>query len=386
MRLTLPSRRVLNRTVRRFACTAVLLAPLMAPAVIWANGLQSLALHVTGGSTLEPAFEPGTTRYRSQVQSDIGTLVVEARPVAAGAVVNLFVDGRPVDPKTPTQAPLAVGSNLVEIRIADAAGQALGSYQITVERENLQPVVDRFQKKSFADVTNGRTMPYRLFVPEGAGSGKPLPLVVFLHGGGERGDDNEKTLTANQGGTVWAKPQEQARRPAYVLVPQARAVWNGGFGQTRNADNKLDLTHALKPAEDLLTVQRLLRQVLADHPGIDRKRLYLTGISQGGLGTWAWNVLEPDLFAAMVPVCGGGDPAQVATLKNKPLWAFHAAADPVVPADLTRQAIAALKAAGGQPRYTEFDSSTFFFPMAHFAWVPTYQNDAMRAWLFEQSR
>jgi len=126
--------------------------------------------------------------------------------------------------------------------------------------------------------------------------------------------------------------------------------------------------------------------VLAEFPGIDRKRLYLTGISQGGLGTWAWNLLEPGLFAAMVPVCGGADASQVGGLRDKPLWAFHAAADPVVPATLTGQAIAALRLAGGQPRHTEYDSASYFFPMAHFAWVPAYQNEEMREWLFKQAR
>ena len=73
-------------------------------------------------------------------------------------------------------------------------------------------------------------------------------------------------------------------------------------------------------------------------------------------------------------------------LAKKPLWAFHAAADPVVPADFSRRAVAAVRAAGGQPRHTEFDSATYFFPMAHFAWVPAYQDDAMRDWLFSQSQ
>ncbi len=307
-------------------------------------------------------------------------------PADAGAQISLSVNGKPVDAKTPMQAPVAVGANQVEVQVSDATGRVTDRYQVSVEREDMMPVVNKFLKKSFVDVASGRTMPYRLFVPEGYDATKRYPLVVFLHGGGERGDDNEKTLTANEGGTVWAKPQEQARRAAFVLVPQARAVWDGGFGLTRNADNKIDLGRALTPADDLRTAQKLLQQVLSEYPGIDRKRLYLTGISQGGLGTWAWNVLEPELFAAMVPVCGGGEPSQVAVLKNKPLWAFHAAADPIVPATFTGNAVAAVRRAGGQARYTEYDTSTFFFPMAHFAWVPAYQNEEMRDWLFKQSR
>ncbi len=79
-------------------------------------------------------------------------------------------------------------------------------------------------------------MPYRLFVPEGAEAGKTYPLVLFLHGG-ERGDDNEKQITANQGPTIWAKPEEQAKRPCFVLAPQARNAADGGFGITRDAED-----------------------------------------------------------------------------------------------------------------------------------------------------
>lgn len=329
------------------------LALALAPALATAADLQVLALQVTGGASLAPAFHPQTTSYRAQVQSDIAVVTVNARPSDAGSVVSLTVNGKPADPKAPMQAPLVVGANQIDVQLSDAAGRVTGRYQVAVERENIAPVVDKFLKKSFSDAAAGRTMPYRLFVPEGYDGSKSYPLVVFLHGGGERGDDNQKTLTANQGATVWAKPQEQARRPAFVLVPQGRDTWDGGFGRTRNADNKIDLQRAFVPSDDLSTAQKLLQQVLADYPGIDRKRLYLTGVSQGGLGTWAWNILEPQLFAAMVSVAGGGDPSQVGVLKDKPMWAFHAAADPVVPASFTGNAIAVVRRSGGQPRYTE---------------------------------
>jgi predicted peptidase len=376
-------KKVLSRAARNAAVLSLVLGASTGSS---AAGLKALTLQATGGTSLAPAFSTQTTRYRTQVQSDIAVVTVNAQAADDGATVAVSVNGKPADPKTPMQAALAVGMNRIEVQVSDAAGRATGRYEMVVEREDIAPVVAKFQKRSFTDAQTGRIMPYRLFVPEGHDAQKPLPLVVFLHGGGERGDDNEKPLTANEGGTIWAKPAEQAKRPAFVLVPQGRSVWDGGFGRTRNAENKLDMGRAFEPADDLRTAQNLLRQVLADFPGIDRKRLYLTGLSQGGLGTWAWNVLQPDLFAAMVPVCGGADAGQAGRLKDKPIWAFHAAADPVVPADFTRQAIAAVKAAGGKPRYTEYDASTYFFPIAHFSWVPAYQNEEMRSWLFEQSR
>lgn len=368
---------------RRLSLALCCLLVASAPSVL-AQGLESLALQVTGGAELVPAFEPARTSYRSVVLSDIDTLGLAARPAAPGAVLKLSVDGRTADPRTPMRVPLSVGANRVELRVDDASGNPLGRYEITVEREDIRPVAERFQKRTFADATTGRSMPYRLFAPDGASAGAPLPLVVFLHGSGERGDDNEKPLLANQGGTIWAKPAEQALHPAYVLVPQARNAWTGGFAVTRNADNRLDLSNVLRPSEDLATVQRLLRQVLSENAGIDRKRLYLTGLSQGGFGAWAWSQSEPDLFAAMVTVCSGGDPALAPQLRGKPVWAFHAEADPVVPVEFSRRSIAALRAAGAEPHYTEYDAATYFFPGAHGAWVMAYRDTAMRAWLFGQ--
>ena len=365
---------------------AVLILTLAASAIAAAAGLKSLTLQATGGAALAPAFSAQATSYRTQVQSDIAVVTVAAQPADDGAVVAVSVNGKPADPKTPMQAALAVGTNRIDVQVSDAAGRVTDRYEIVAEREDIAPVVAKFQKKTFTDAQTGQAMPYRLFVPEGYDGKQALPLIVFLHGGGERGEDNEKPLTANEGGTVWAKPGEQAKRPAFVLVPQGRNVWDGGFGRTRNAENKIDVSRAFEPADDLRTVQKLLQQVLVDFPGIDRKRLYITGLSQGGLGSWAWNILQPDLFAAMVAVCGGAEPGQVAALKDKPIWAFHAAADPIVPADFTRKAVAAVRTAGGQPRYTEYDASTYFFPMAHFSWVPAYRTEEMREWLFKQSR
>lgn len=110
----------------------------------------------------------------------------------------------------------------------------------------------------------------------------------------------------------------------------------------------------------------------------------MTGLSQGGFGTWNINLLHPDLFAAMVPICGGAHPSQVPKLASKPIWAFHAEDDPVTPVRYSRNAIAALRKAGGNPIYTEYPSGTFFDPNAHFSWVYAYGNEAMREWLFKQ--
>jgi predicted peptidase len=236
-------------------------------------------------------------------------------------------------------------------------------------------------------------MPYRLFVPQNIDPSKKYPLVMFLHGGGENGTDNEKQLHGTEGATIWAKAAEQAIRPAFVLAPQSRPYRSddptqplGGFGITRNAQAERYMGEALKPSADVKMAVKVLEKVLADYPGVDRKRVYVTGLSQGGFGTWNIALLRPDLFAAAVPIAGGGDPALMQRLVNTPIWAFHGAADPVVPVTYSRDSVAALRTLGGQPRYTEYPEGTYFEPYEHFSWVYAYSNEEMRAWLFRQAK
>lgn len=371
-----------NECVKRMALATVLL---LAPVWATAAGLKTLSLKATGGVALAPNFASSVTEYSTAVQSDIAALEVNALPEQEGALVSITVNGQPTDSKAPKMAPLKTGHNVINIRVVDSGTQSVKSYALTVNRQDISAVVAKFLKLEFKDPATGAVMPYRLFVPDGYKRSRPYPLVVFLHGGGERGTDNEKTLTANQGGTVWAMPKEQARHPAFVLVPQARDKWDGGFGLTRGPDNKLSLTRVFETADDIKTAHNLLMKVLDEYPNIDRKRLYVTGLSQGGFGAWNWNVAYPRLFAAMVAIAGGADPSAVKALKDKPVWAFHAASDPVIPVSYGRNAVEALKAAGGQPRYTEYDASTYFYPIAHFSWVPAFRDAAMRDWLFSQS-
>ncbi len=350
---------------------------------VHAADLKQLSLQVTGGAELSPAFAPGVRSYQVSVQSDIAAVLIQAQPETAGAAVTLTVNGQPADAKQPLMANLKTGTNKVGLRIQ---GSASDDYELVIHRQDVSDVVASFLKLEFTDPVTQARMPYRLYVPRQMKAGEKYPLVVFLHGGGERGDDNEKTLTANQGGTIWALPQEQAQRPAFVLVPQARAVWNGGFGVTRNPNNEIFLGNVFPLAQDTQTAHQLLMKVLKDHPQIDTRRLYATGLSQGGFGVWAWNLAHPDLFAAVVPIAAGANPQAVAALKDKPIWAFHAEADPVIPVSFSRQSVSALRAAGSPVRYTEYPADTYLHPMAHFSWVPALKNASMREWLFQQKR
>jgi len=223
-------------------------------------------------------------------------------------------------------------------------------------------------------------MPYRLYVPQNYDQLKSYPLVLFLHGGGERGSDNQKQLLANDGAVIWAAPENQSKHPAFVLAPQARDVWDGGFGLTRDSNNMISLSRVFEFSPDLNTAYEILQKVRSEY-NIDRNRLYSTGLSQGGFGTYNLNIKYPDVFAAMVTISGGGDPSQANRLIHKPLWDFHSEDDAVIPVSYSRNIIAAIKEAGGNPIYTEYPAS---FGYNHGAWVPAYENKEMIEWVFKQ--
>ncbi|MFS0778281.1 chitobiase/beta-hexosaminidase C-terminal domain-containing protein [Neobacillus sp. 3P2-tot-E-2] len=223
-------------------------------------------------------------------------------------------------------------------------------------------------------------MPYRLYVPENYDPSKSYPLVLFLHGGGERGTDNEKQILGNDGAVIWAAPENQVKHQAFVLAPQARNVHEGGFGITRDSNNMISLSRVFEFSPDLEKAYDILQKVRSEY-NIDSTRLYSTGLSQGGFGTFNINLKYPDLFAAMVPIAGGGNPSEAHKLVNKPIWAFHAVDDVVIPVSYSRNIISAIQNAGGNPIYTEYPAELGY---NHGSWVPAYENKEMIEWVFKQ--
>lgn len=250
------------------------------------------------------------------------------------------------------------------------------------------PVVDDFKKLTYKD-SSGNEMNYRLFEPK-TQSEKKYPLVLFLHGSGERGSDNTLQLVGNQGATVWATPEVQAKNPCYVLAPQA------SVGKVLNA------YWVAEPNYDM--VVSLVKETIKKY-SIDPSCVYVEGMSNGGVGTF--NILKknPDLFAAAIPICGASnmsaseatkafvpplyypvDSADVQVLKNIPIWAFAAADDPLVDSKNSREITAAIKAAGGNLiNYTEYPAGTIK-PNAHASWIPALQNKDLINWLFNQKK
>lgn len=215
---------------------------------------------------------------------------------------------------------------------------------------------------------------YRLLRPEASTPGDRHPVVLFLHGAGERGDDNEAQLKYLP---LWmAEPGNRKRHPCFLIAPQCRTdrAW-----AEIDWKSKQPLPLAERPTADLAAAVAALDAVLTDDAA-DPSRIYLTGLSMGGYGTWDLACRSPGRFAAALPICGGGDRAAAPRLAAMPLWCFHGADDPVVPAELSRSMIEAIIAAGGVPIHSELPG------VGHDSWTPAYRNPAVLDWLFAQRR
>lgn len=222
---------------------------------------------------------------------------------------------------------------------------------------------------------DGLKLNYRLMIPEGyTDSGtEQYPLVLFLHGAGERGDDNLKTLI--HGTRDFASETNRKKYPCFVLVPQCP-----NDKRWVEVDWSAD-THK-QPADESVSLA-LTREVMASLQKqfrIDAKRLYVTGLSMGGYGTWDMVTRTPNVFAAAIPVCGGGDETVAGRIVTVPVWAFHGDKDTAVKPERSRRMIAAIEQAGGKPKYTEYPG------VGHNSWAQTYANPDVIAWLFAQKR
>lgn len=196
---------------------------------------------------------------------------------------------------------------------------------------------------------------YLLHLPKtyGEDKEKKWPVIVFLHGSGERGSNLELVKVHGPPKLVEKDPDF----PFIVVSPQCPADtrWNA------------------------MLLGAMLDSVTAKH-AVDQDRIYLTGLSMGGFGTWDWAAAEPRRFAALVPICGFGDPRIAGRLKNVPVWVFHGAKDTAVPLSGSEEIVKALEKAGGKPKLTVYPEA------GHDSWTETYNNPELYKWLLEQKR
>jgi predicted peptidase len=183
------------------------------------------------------------------------------------------------------------------------------------------------------------TLPYRLFVPEGYDAAKRYPLIMTLHGAGERGTDNVSHIMAHPQAVAWARDTTQAKHPCFVVAPQCPPDLQWVNTPWANGTYSID---AVDESNQLRCVMAILDS-LRNEFSIDSSRIYITGISMGGYGTWDAIMRHPDLFAAAVPICGSADTTLAAVLQDLPIWTFHCRDDNAVPVRGTQQMIAAFE-------------------------------------------
>lgn len=209
-------------------------------------------------------------------------------------------------------------------------------------------------------ITRRVTLDYLLHLPPGYSRRQRQPLILFLHGSGERGSDVRRVKRHG----IPKVAEQQPDLPFITVSPQcpSGSTW-------------------IMQADVLLL---LLDDVMRRH-AVDRSRVYLTGLSMGGYGAWYLGSLHPERFAAVVPVCGGyedmlGFPDRVEGLRYTPVWAFHGAKDKVVSASETRTLVRALRKFGGRPKLTIYPN------VGHDAWTRTYADPRLYRWLLKQRR
>jgi predicted peptidase len=204
---------------------------------------------------------------------------------------------------------------------------------------------------------DGKEAKYVLFVPHDYTGDKAYPVILFLHGAGERTNGKKQPVEVGIGTAV---KKRENNFPCLVIIPQAQKTWQASSPDAKRA---LDI----------------LAEVEKEYQ-IDDKRVYLTGLSMGGMGTWSLAVAHPDKWAAIVPICGRGDTSKAAKIKDLPCWCFHGDADRAVDVEGSRKMIAAIKEAGGNPKYTEYPG------VGHNSWDKAYDTDELYDWLLKQHK
>jgi predicted peptidase len=243
--------------------------------------------------------------------------------------------------------------------------RGLGAAALLVALAGLTPADDAkhgFVNKTFKNA-DGSESPYVVFVPHDYDGKTEYPVILFLHGAGETKSDKNKgkgKMPVEVGIGPAIKEQEKTF-PFITVIPRAE-----NFGWQANGAN----------AKRALA---MLDEVMKEYK-TDPKRVYLTGLSMGGMGTWSIAMAHPERWAAIVPICGRGDVKSAEKIKDIPCWCFHGDADNAVPVAGSRDMIEAIKKAGGNPKYTEYPK------VGHNSWDMAYGTKELWTWLLEQKK
>lgn len=225
-------------------------------------------------------------------------------------------------------------------------------------------------------VKSGDTLPYRVLLPENYDASKKYPLIYFLHGAGERGNDNEKQLI--HGSKLFLKDEVRKNFAAIVVFPQCpeNSFWsNVEFGRDSAGKRVFNFKEDGAPTKSMVLAQELLKDLMRKYP-INKKQVYVGGLSMGGMGTFEIVRRNPKVFAAAIPICGGGAAGTADKLKKVNWWVFHGAKDDVVPQSCSDVMVDALKKVNAPVKYTVYPEAN------HNSWDAAFAEPELLKWLF----
>lgn len=235
-----------------------------------------------------------------------------------------------------------------------------------------------FEARSFEH--KGKVLPYRILFPKNFDASQKYPLHLFLHGAGERGNNNEAQLV--HGSRLFINMNES--NPAIVIFPQCPS--NDSWAQVaykRNPETNegsFQFPKESAPTWAMSAVMQLMDEML-EEPFVNKQRIYLGGLSMGGMGTFELLARRPDTFAAATPICGAGQPEHVSRwATNTPVWIFHGEDDSVVPSRYSKIMVEALLKNGVEPRFTHYPA------VNHNSWDKAFAEPDLFEWIYAQKK
>ena len=243
-----------------------------------------------------------------------------------------------------------------------------------LNKKAVDHAMDIYEKKEFV-FAEGKVLPYRILYPENYDKNKKYPLLLLLHGAGERGKDNEKQLT--WGSKLFIIPENRKNFPAIVVFPQCpeESFWAVTKIDRTTTPFKIEFDYTAEPNWPLAAANALVKKI-SNEEGVDKARVYISGLSMGGMGTFESVYRYPDLYAAALPICGGGDVNHYDKRVAKvPFWIFHGAVDAVVNPQLSRDMVEKLKALKAEVKYSEYPG------VNHNSWENAFAEPEYLSWM-----
>ncbi|MFV0606557.1 MAG: prolyl oligopeptidase family serine peptidase [Niabella sp.] len=255
-------------------------------------------------------------------------------------------------------------------------GLIITIFLLAIGQQGIAQNYDAFQKCKF--MQNGDTLPYRILLPENFNPSKKYPLVVFLHGRGESGNENERQLT--HGAALFLNEKNRKDFPAIVVFPQnpVRCYWSN-VQTVMNDKGKRSFYFVAggEASPSMKMVIALVNNLFVQYK-IQKNQVYAMGLSMGGMGTFELVNRMPTTFAAAIPICGGANPAIASNIKNTDWWVFHGAKDDVVLPTFSENMVKAMKRNGVNVKFTLYPNAN------HNSWDSAFAEPELLKWLFSK--